>query len=125
MNRAETELSRAPTVRQGPWRLCRRRLELECHVRGRRLYGVPLDRCRTSAEVADWIFQISSKTWATDAVLAGLVRALRTLLDPQATLCSFGEERGPIDVEVTLDHVAAQRTASQVLAEAWTVRDRR
>jgi hypothetical protein len=86
---------------------------------------VPLDRCRTSAEVADWIFQISSKTWATDAVLAGLVRALRTLLDPQATLCSFGEERGPIDVEVTLDHVAAQRTASQVLAEAWTVRDRR
>jgi hypothetical protein len=62
------------------------------------IYDVDLRRCRTSAEVLDWICQVAHKSWATDAVLAGLVRAINHYLDPQATLCGFGRELGPINV---------------------------
>jgi hypothetical protein len=67
-------------------------------------YAVDLERCATSAQLADWIFQVASKTWATDAVIGELVRALNDVLDPQATLCSFGQERGPLDVAALLTH---------------------
>lgn len=66
---------------------------------GREIYDVDLERCRTSAEVLDWICQVAWKTWATDATIAGLVRALNHYLQPQATLCSFGQERAPINVK--------------------------
>jgi len=61
-------------------------------------YWIDLDCCRSSASVLDWIMQINKKTWATDRVLADLVRAFHHLLRPQANLCSGGFERGPIDV---------------------------
>ena len=67
-------------------------------------YEIDLERCRTSAQVLDWIMQVASKIWATDAVIAGLVRALNDVLDPQATLCSFGQERGPLNVVGLLGH---------------------
>jgi hypothetical protein len=57
-------------------------------------YEIDLDRCTTSAAVLDWICQIANKTWATDTVLAALVRQLNALLEPQANLCSFGVECG-------------------------------
>ncbi len=57
-------------------------------------YYIVLDRCRTSAEVLDWISQVMQKTWATDAILAGLVRALDEVLQLQPNLCSGGVERG-------------------------------
>jgi hypothetical protein len=66
-------------------------------------YEIDLERCRTSAEVLDWIVQVSSKSWASDATVGELVRALADVLDPQATLCSFGRERGPLDVRGLLD----------------------
>ena len=66
------------------------------------VYSVDLERCRTSAEVLDWIFQVSTKTWAPPEVVGELVRALDAALSPQATLCSFGEERGPLDIAALL-----------------------
>ncbi len=61
-------------------------------------YYVDLERCTTSAEVCDWIFQIAKKLWASDDVLAELIHALDDVLVPQGTLCSCGTERGPLDV---------------------------
>jgi hypothetical protein len=49
-------------------------------------YQIEFERCNTSAEVLDWIVQIKKKTWANDACLAGLVRALDDMLDLQATV---------------------------------------
>ncbi len=62
-------------------------------------YEVDVEQCRTSAHLLDWIFQVETKGWADDACIAGLIRALSELLDPQATLCSNGIEQGPIDVK--------------------------
>lgn len=53
-------------------------------------YHVNLERCLTSAGVLDAICQVSMKTWATDAIAAGLVRMLNRTLGPQQTLCGRG-----------------------------------
>jgi hypothetical protein len=85
------------------WRYDAERLVLELHDEaGRWLYEVDLERCRTSAEVLDWIFQVTKKRWATDAVIGGLVRELERLFDPQSTLCTAGKDRGPLDVKALL-----------------------
>src|SRR5688572_15832951 len=55
--------------------------------RGHWQYEIDLERCTTSAQVLDWIFQIAEKTWATDRVLAALLHALNAILHPQSTLC--------------------------------------
>jgi hypothetical protein len=57
--------------------------------------GYPLDisDCTSSAKVLDWICQVAHKTWADDACVAGLVRALDEILDPQANLCSCGRDK--------------------------------
>ena len=66
---------------------------------GRWIYEVDLERCRTSAQVLDWIAQVSKKTWASDAILADLVRKLDDILNLQGSMCSFSIERGPINVQ--------------------------
>ncbi len=76
-----------------PWRLNLDELLLELEDG---TYEVALDDCRTSAEVLDWITQIAAKSWYTDAIVAGLVRALEVVIDPQSQLCSDGKELGPV-----------------------------
>jgi hypothetical protein len=93
----------SPARRWGPWRFDSSRVVLDCHDGDRWIYEVDLEHCRTSAEVLDWIMQVAGKNWATDAVLAGLVRALDEILDPQASLCGMGMERGPINVAALVD----------------------
>jgi hypothetical protein len=65
-----------------------RQLTLKCPR-----YEIDLVRCLTSAQVTDWIFQITGKAWADDRTLAGLIRALDDILHPQGTLCSFEQPR--------------------------------
>jgi hypothetical protein len=82
----------------GPWRLDAERLALDCYLDGSWTYEVDLERCTTSAEVLDWIAQVSGKGWFDAAdpdaqVVGHLVMALDALLCPQATLCSFGMDR--------------------------------
>jgi hypothetical protein len=61
-------------------------------------YWLDLHECKTSAKLLDFIFQVASKRWATSELLGDVVKKLNGLIAPQETLCSFGEERGPIDV---------------------------
>jgi hypothetical protein len=78
----------------GPWTLNHLIFALEMLERPDRFtYCIDLEQCTTSAEVLDWICQVAAKTWADDATLAGLVRALADVLHPQGTLCSSGQSR--------------------------------
>lgn len=70
------------------------------HVEHR--YEIDLERCATSAQILDWIFQISSKDWGTEDV-ATLIQAFDDLLAPQRFICSVGRERGPIDVRAVIE----------------------
>jgi hypothetical protein len=55
----------------------------------RRLLPLDLEDFTTSAIMLDMIV-VGGKSWADDKCLAGLVRALRDILHPQAHLCSCG-----------------------------------
>ena len=77
----------------GRWRL-REGWVLE-YDRGQYAFG--LGRLTTSAELCDLIFQLRGKTWMNPIDLFDLLDALDWLLGPQGTLCSSGQERGPID----------------------------
>ena len=84
--------NRASRTEWGCWRYCLNRT-LECRDGHGYLYEIDLDRCRTSAEVLDWIMQVNAKTWATAGIMKDLLDALHDLLDPQGTMCSFGASR--------------------------------
>ena len=58
-----------------------------------REYWIRLDTINTSAQMLDWIFQLSGKTWMTPKDRADLLDAFEDILDPQATLCSGGESK--------------------------------
>jgi hypothetical protein len=47
----------------------------------------------SSAWMLNVIFDVRSKTWATSAVVGDLISAFRDLFDPQASLCSGGEDQ--------------------------------
>jgi hypothetical protein len=80
------------TTTYGPWTFNRKNLTLT-HENG---YEIDVETWTTSAQVLDWIFQIHAKGWE-DAAPA-LLDAMEDIIDPQANLCSFGQEKGPIDV---------------------------
>ena len=54
-------------------------------------YEVYLGDCKTAAHALDWIAQIAQKTWATDMIMADLVRAMDDMLDLQGNLCGQGQ----------------------------------
>ena len=54
-------------------------------------YDIDLDNCLTSADVLDWICQITGKPWGDKAAIAGLVHAFVDVLRPQEELCSWGQ----------------------------------
>ena len=70
-------------------------------------YEIDLERCRTSAEVLDWIFQFSSKAYASYLDIAGLVDAFGSVLNPQSTLCSFGQPKRITDMRAVVDKYVA------------------
>jgi hypothetical protein len=56
-------------------------------------YTWELERLRSTDAMLDLIMQVDSKIWATDACLAGLVRALNDIFDPQSGLVRGGETK--------------------------------
>jgi hypothetical protein len=73
----------------GNWHLNRRTFELVNEKTG---YHLDLDKCKDSAQILDWIFQISGKGgphWDVD----NLLKALRHILNPQANFCSMGKHK--------------------------------
>ena len=51
-------------------------------------YQVFLGDINNSSSMLDWIFQVSSKTWATYKDISDLISAFEDIFDPQDTLCS-------------------------------------
>jgi hypothetical protein len=74
----------------GPW-VYRANRTLE-HADGH--YWVDMDRMGTSAEILDWLAQVSKKRWCTRATAGWLLQAIDEIIDVQGTRCSFGIERG-------------------------------
>lgn len=101
----------------GPWRLYPSTLVLvHIDADGYEGYEVDLEDCLTPGEVCDWIFQIAGKGWADDRTVAGLVRVLDEVLEPQANLCSFGGSKAmPPDMLRDLVRAAARRRPEMVL----------
>jgi hypothetical protein len=57
------------------------------------VYPVDIERLTSSSQMLDIIMQVAGKSWATDECLAGLVRALDHIFQPQANLCSGGSDK--------------------------------
>ena len=105
---ADVPLAERRRYRWGEWQLRPRFGDLFCK---RYYYSIPLDRCLGAAQILDWIAQISHKSWATDAILADLVRALDDIIDLQENVCGLGRE--PKD---TAERVARRLRAKGVKA---------
>ena len=83
-------------MRWGHWQL--NGMALEYLEDGHWRYEVDLERCRTSAQILDWLCQLAEKTWITSADLGDLVRALNHLGGHlQSSMCGCGKENGPVD----------------------------
>jgi transposase len=57
-------------------------------------YQVDVARMTTSAATLDIIFQTTAKTRYSRQDAGDLIEAIRVIVNPQATLCSWGRERG-------------------------------
>jgi hypothetical protein len=75
----------------GPWQLDRHTRVLRATT-GDDRYEVDLDNCTSSGETLDWIYQIANKPWANDEIIAGLIRAIGDVLNPQENLCPHGND---------------------------------
>jgi hypothetical protein len=76
----------SPSV-YGEWTIDYHRAQLR-HVSG---YPIALDEATTSAQVLDWIAQVSHKNWATPKTVGELVTLFDAILQLQANLCSGGQ----------------------------------
>jgi len=56
-------------------------------------YDVPMWNCNTSAQILDWIIQLSQKEWEAPDALLGFIRMVNYLIDIQAHLCPGGESK--------------------------------
>jgi hypothetical protein len=56
-------------------------------------YEADLERLRTSAAVLDFACQIEGSIWGVNNGVRDFFRAIDDLLDPQASLCSFGTNK--------------------------------
>lgn len=59
-------------------------------------YPVDLERCNSSEEMLDWIWQLYSKSWMTPALMAEVLTVFehacycRFGMNPQGVFCPFG-----------------------------------
>ena len=86
-------MSRVPDSQTwGRWRYERSNLTLVLLNDGKWEYEVDLERCNDSAQILDWIVQVSEKAFASPVDVGHLVAALDDLSDGlQEKVCSFGK----------------------------------
>jgi len=72
-------------------------------------YEVYLDECNNSAQILDWIIQVSQKSWATNDVIGELVRALDDILNIQGHFCGSGISHEANSKEIAQDYVKGLR----------------
>jgi len=92
----------------GKWKFDAERLAL---VFGNGEYEVDLENMNSSAQMLDWIFQISNKSWATRKDVGDLVQALQDLLSPQGNLCSMGAEKHLDATKFLREHIRTGKAA--------------
>jgi hypothetical protein len=90
--------------RWGKWEFDAESLVLKYRENGRNEYEVDLGNITSSAGMLDWIFEVSSKTWASREDIGNLVSALGDLLCPQANLCPGGSDKQFDPVKYMRDH---------------------
>ena len=83
--------------RWGHWKYNPNNLTLEIAKKGAgsksNPFYVNLEKCNTSAEILDWIFQIKNTQWCSDQDIADLLRAFDDLMDfVQSKVCSDGKD---------------------------------
>jgi hypothetical protein len=93
-------------------------------VYGNDVYPVDLEACTSSAGVLDIIIQVAHKTWANDACLAGLVRALDDILQPQARLCSGGADKRITTAKIRAERSRHAQITRDLLGELKQSNDR-
>jgi hypothetical protein len=76
--------------RWGKWRFAEHNLTL---VHGGAHYEIDLETIDRSAEMLDWILQVSGKAWASRQDVGQLVRAFDEIFYPQANMCPGGHNR--------------------------------
>ena len=97
-------------IRPNVWKFQPKNLTLALYrPNGNLEYEVDLERCTSPAETLDWITQIARKSWATDTMIADLVRALDDMLSLQANMCSIGKSK-----TVNVKKVVKGRSVRQV-----------
>ena len=72
-------------------------------------YWVDLERCGSSAEVLDWIVQVSHKAWADSHDVAMLVAALDAVLRLQKIACGSGVDHA-VDPKALVDEYMLLRS---------------
>ncbi len=70
------------------WKLNKKLHCLEIYDGAKLVYEIDLEHCNSGAAIADWIFQISKKDWASDVFMGDLVHILDVILDPQKNFCA-------------------------------------
>ena len=101
------------SLKVGDWTYDERTLVVRYQEGTSHEYEVDLEKCLTSAEMLDWIFQFGKKRWASRASIGDLVKILNRLLHPQRNLCSWGKERGPLPDGDALRKLIADRIGQQ------------
>lgn len=105
MKALDFKTCRRPTYgdghRWGHWRFNKPALCLEYRAEGKLWrYEVDLTRCRTSAQILDWLCQVGAKTWVSAEDIGHLLMAIDNLAGRlQSRVCGCGVESGPIDWE--------------------------
>ena len=79
----------------GRWKFYTESLTLQHTVSG---YPVEFSNIHTSAQMLDTIFQVQQKTWATPQDISDMLKAMATILNPQANYCSWGKSKTVADV---------------------------
>jgi hypothetical protein len=80
-------------------------------------WEVDLERMTDPARMLDAIFQFSTKVWAPRRAVGDLVQALDDLLDPQSTLCSWGQSK-TLDATKHLEELTANKYVRALSTES-------
>jgi len=107
------------SLKVGDWTYDERTLVVRYQEGTSHEYEVDLEKCLTSAEMLDWIFQFGNKGRATRESVGDLVEILNRLLHPQQTLCSRGEERGPLPTGNALRNRIANHIREREVVDRW------
>ncbi len=99
--------------RWGNWRFDAKQLDLVFEENGREQYAVDLEDMDSCAKMADWIFQVNMKVWATREDIGNLIQALDDLLRPQGNLCSGGADKRINSAEFIRSHMKSGKAAGK------------